>query len=672
MFHVVGHRDEHRAARYFAQIAQQGGKTGTASVREAVESLANMLADAGSTREAGAIREWLAALIRNPDHGFCSHVVAFVVFRLDAVLEQDRSLCADTTREILLRACHAATLEEYEKSRPGRGKPRSDRSVRAPGARARIEAIDGELDLLQTRVMSGFSAVIMQRLADLLRSRDPDAAREANRLALRYSTEFDNAQFGRVHARPSVSDASLFRDMVAELNSNSIYLLPSLAALFREGEFLLAKRSYREALETLVAVEKGVGKLWGGFDPASTKLAAAGRILTGETFLGLGEPEKAVENLCQGRDLLEDKLEEIAANEALIESVTVRAGSDLQDIMRQIQAGPRMRIASWPNVSDWKYLIAVARRRAGRAWLAAGNRERAGSEFHTAERILSELLPGDPGNAAYQYSLALVQLDAARGLADAQNWPAAEESARAGCAMLGLLLKRRTDDPGLQRLAARAAILKEQIHTRKGNPGKNGPGTPWPTVAEARTDDGTLSDETGGVWAQNCAQYEFTVMASIQRNDLELPADTQSLPIVQVERRVPPDPPRAFHTVALAPSDLTRTQPRDEVSSCRQLLASGRTQEAIDGLRRILFPNDSLSMRDNAPVDARIEFATALILAQNSEGAEECLAGLEGVDHPRVAALRKLLHGWQASLSTLQRLGIRRKPPLPRPPLENP
>ena len=99
-----------------------------------------------------------------------------------------------------------------------------------------------------------------------------------------------------------------------------------------------------------------------------------------------------------------------------------------------------------------------------------------------------------------------------------------------------------------------------------------------------------------------------------------------------------------------------------------KLLKSGNAAEAIALLRRVVFPNDCPSMDHSTPLDARVAFLHALMLAQNVEGFASHLHQIPEQEDPRIRALRAALDGWKAGFTWAQRFGLRSKPPLPAPP----
>lgn len=629
-----------------------------------------MLASPGKSEEDDAVLQWMISLIQDKNHGYPFHIIAFVVFCLEPFLENARSLTVNKSRESILLTAETVTVREYEMFCQNCGTSISDQSDYSYEKRARIEALDTQLQVIYIEVKSALLAVIQRKLAAICRHRDLEAARAANRKALHYAMEFEDTKFNSTAERSNVPDASFFSSMIEALNKGSIYLLPSLLALYSEGELLLAKGKRLEAVEAFAAVGKGAEHLGrADFYPEVEKLIAASRLMMGDALLACEDGLGAATVSCNGRDILERHLTAIVENEKLGESFTIQNVTNMDDALAWIAKNrPKTKASNWPSSSEWQHLISIAHRKIGNVQLASGHLDSAQEAYQDSYRILTELLRLDPGNTSYQLSFALLQMSIAKCMTVIGLFPEAFKSVKKSRVMLESLLNRSSGAPWLMQCVLRAAKLEECIHEKDASEAKI-----EILCTEDMSESTDLSTEVGSLITRNDAEYSFTIMASIRDDDLGTPI---TAPKIQPQHQTRPfQLEKIMEELSSANIDIvqhTLSKNLDgEVQRCRKLLRMGRTQEALDTLRRLLFPNDRLTMSKDAPVDARVEFATALILSQNSEGAKICLATLKDSDDPRVAVLRKLLHDWRASFTFLQRLGIRRPPPLPSPPLQS-
>ncbi len=108
--------------------------------------------------------------------------------------------------------------------------------------------------------------------------------------------------------------------------------------------------------------------------------------------------------------------------------------------------------------------------------------------------------------------------------------------------------------------------------------------------------------------------------------------------------------------------------PRDD-NAVAKLLAAGDFQSALDLLRPIVFPSGAFVMDQRTPLDSRVAFLHALMLGQKVDILETHLGNIPEQDDPRVRQIVETVAAWRKGLSFGQRMGVVKKPPLPRPEL---
>lgn len=88
------------------------------------------------------------------------------------------------------------------------------------------------------------------------------------------------------------------------------------------------------------------------------------------------------------------------------------------------------------------------------------------------------------------------------------------------------------------------------------------------------------------------------------------------------------------------------------------LMRLGRHEDAAKLLRALVYRGNSLAMSPDLPVIVKTNFATALLLTHNLDGAQAVLNGLDKNEGEDEAArnLRALISGWKKSLTFFQRL----------------
>lgn len=86
------------------------------------------------------------------------------------------------------------------------------------------------------------------------------------------------------------------------------------------------------------------------------------------------------------------------------------------------------------------------------------------------------------------------------------------------------------------------------------------------------------------------------------------------------------------------------------------LMRLGRAEAAVELFRKLTTNDSGLFLRKEAPIEIKVNYATALILAGNVTGALVVLDEINDDRHPGVGRLRNAIARWRTSLSFGQRL----------------
>ncbi|NLX55327.1 MAG: tetratricopeptide repeat protein [Planctomycetaceae bacterium] len=108
--------------------------------------------------------------------------------------------------------------------------------------------------------------------------------------------------------------------------------------------------------------------------------------------------------------------------------------------------------------------------------------------------------------------------------------------------------------------------------------------------------------------------------------------------------------------------DLLRSAPRDlrvqnAIGVC--LIRLGRTEDAVRVFRDFVLGPGGFGIDPDAPLIARVNYATSLLLEGRPVGCLDALAGVRGDKHPAVQRLQAVIKEWERSLSFWQRLNWR-------------
>lgn len=97
------------------------------------------------------------------------------------------------------------------------------------------------------------------------------------------------------------------------------------------------------------------------------------------------------------------------------------------------------------------------------------------------------------------------------------------------------------------------------------------------------------------------------------------------------------------------------------------LLRLGRTNQAIEVLRNLVFDPAGFAVRSDAHPVHQANYATALLLDGNTDGFFSILGGIQDRSHPAVARLDEAVRRWKAGMSWSQWLksflGVAADPP---------
>jgi len=108
--------------------------------------------------------------------------------------------------------------------------------------------------------------------------------------------------------------------------------------------------------------------------------------------------------------------------------------------------------------------------------------------------------------------------------------------------------------------------------------------------------------------------------------------------------------------------DLINRQ-REETPEARNacavcLLRLGRIDEAVSLLRNIVF-RDSICMPDDTPLRFRLNFATAMLMANFKDAAFTVMDRLDGEEDSQAVQLREAIARWKKDLGPIGRLRCR-------------
>ena len=237
--------------------------------------------------------------------------------------------------------------------------------------------------------------------------------------------------------------------------------------------------------------------------------------------------------------------------------------------------------------------------------------------YRSSEAIMKRLLKSGSDDANWLRDLALSQQRIGKTLLEIHDWAGALAAYRES--LSGLVALASTDPDN--------SILQDDISICQGGISK---------VSRA------LGDQP-----EDCSEYEPPGESFADWNDT-------------------PTEDNVFSVVG----DLMPVSTFDPVQQAVGLLNAGRAQEALDRLRPLIFPHEAIEMDDNTELEVRLAFVHALWLTENVEGVLRYLSHLPEQDDPRVRALSQRWAEWQQGLSLMQKLGFKKKPPLPPLPFE--
>ncbi len=86
------------------------------------------------------------------------------------------------------------------------------------------------------------------------------------------------------------------------------------------------------------------------------------------------------------------------------------------------------------------------------------------------------------------------------------------------------------------------------------------------------------------------------------------------------------------------------------------MMRAGKPTAAVEIYRDLLVIPGGVSLKLNAPVHHKVNYATALLLAGNISGCRTILDDLRYEQHPSVARLRGAIAAWKRTLGLLERV----------------
>lgn len=97
------------------------------------------------------------------------------------------------------------------------------------------------------------------------------------------------------------------------------------------------------------------------------------------------------------------------------------------------------------------------------------------------------------------------------------------------------------------------------------------------------------------------------------------------------------------------------------------LMRAGKPQAAVEVYRDLLVIPGGVSLKLDAPLLHKVNYATALLLAGNVSGCRTILDDLRNDGHPSVARLRAAIAAWRRTLGVFERLRCALLGEAPRP-----
>ena len=86
------------------------------------------------------------------------------------------------------------------------------------------------------------------------------------------------------------------------------------------------------------------------------------------------------------------------------------------------------------------------------------------------------------------------------------------------------------------------------------------------------------------------------------------------------------------------------------------LMRLGKIEEAVSVLRDIAFQG-YICIPTDTPVLYQINFATAMLLSKNNDGALDILNKLDEKEHPEISKLKEAIRGWVKGLNFIEKCG---------------
>ena len=88
------------------------------------------------------------------------------------------------------------------------------------------------------------------------------------------------------------------------------------------------------------------------------------------------------------------------------------------------------------------------------------------------------------------------------------------------------------------------------------------------------------------------------------------------------------------------------------------LMRLGQAEDALRILNSLVFPHGGITINPDAPLQVKINYATALLMSGNLAGCLSALGELRDETHPSVERLRQAIAGWRKSQSWWRRFSM--------------
>ena len=453
--------------------------------------------------------------------------------------------------------------------------------------------------------------------------------------------------------------------------------------LAARGDLAGAQRAYRSAqaiLNRLLATHPGDAR-WQD-DLAATHLRVGDALLAHGDLAGAKRAYLAsleiAEHLVTADPSNTDWQRRLSVSHEKVGDVA-KAQGDLPEALRAYHASQEITdrlAAADPSNTDWQRSFSVGHNKLGDVLVAQGNLAGAEHAYRASLEIRERLTAVDPSNSQWQRDLAASQNRVGSVLALLENFPEALHAYRAVLAITERLAAADPSNAGWQHDLWVSHVLIATIAEQSGDPVAD---THWRRAYEVLSG----MKRAGLFVSPQDEQFLGALREKVESGVIDTTLLAHRAAAAGPRRGTTAAPARAGPTSAAG-----QGRPVD-LGEVRSLLDAGRTAEAVqriqaagDGppevrnahavcllrlgkpeaavtlLRRLVLPNDTMSIDEDIPDKYKLNFATALLMEGNLAGYQNALAALQDPQHPTAERLRAAVAGWRKRLSFSQRIGL--------------